>query len=172
MLMLAWSESQEINSNLNNKLLKLTFLKGSSNNKSNQWKKMRKKMQMQFLRPWSNLILNSLVAANNSKRSELVRIMEVLLRDVGEECHTDIGRTRQGFDAIDFEQTQMHARLNCRHCCAVDPSSVQDRIMVRKMVDNPRAIEQPTIGPAIPMVGFLLALIQCRLSVNAMMRGT
>jgi len=61
-------------------------------------------------------------AANNNKRSELVRVMEVLLGDVGEEHHTDIGRTQQGFDAIDFESTQMHVRLNHQRCCAVDPS--------------------------------------------------
>jgi len=122
MLVLAWSESREINSNLNDKLLKLAFLKGSTNNKPNRWKRMRKKTQMRFLCPWSNLILNSLVAANNNKRSELVRVMEVLLGDVGEEHRTDIGRTKQGFDVIDFESTQMHARLNHRCCCAVDPS--------------------------------------------------
>jgi len=42
--------------------------------------------------------------------------------DVGEEFHTGVGRTPQGFDTIDFESTQMHARLNCRHHHAVDPS--------------------------------------------------
>jgi len=83
---------------------------------------MRKKMQMLFLRPWSNQILKPLVAANNNKRSELVRVMKVLLGEVGQEFHTDVGCTLQGFDAIDFESTQMHARLNYRCCCAVDPS--------------------------------------------------
>jgi len=71
---------------------------------------------------WSNLIPKPLVAANNNKRSELVPVMRVLLGDVGEEFHAGVGRTQQGFDTIDFESTQMHARLNCRHCCAVDPS--------------------------------------------------
>jgi len=83
---------------------------------------MRKKMQTQFLRPWSNLILNPLVAANNNERSELVRVMGILIGDVGEEFHAGIGRTQQGFETIDFESTQMHARLNYRHCCAMDPS--------------------------------------------------
>jgi len=111
-LMLAWSESQDVENYLNDKLLKLTFLKGSNNNKPNRWKRMRKKMQMRFLRPWSNLILKPLVAANNNKRSQLVRVMRVLLGDVGEEFHTGVGRTQQGFDAINFESTRMHARLN------------------------------------------------------------
>jgi len=38
--------------------------------------------------------------------------MNVLIGNVGEEHHTNFGRTQQGFDAIDFESTQMHARLN------------------------------------------------------------
>jgi len=79
-------------------------------------------MQMRFLCPWSNQILNPLVTANSNKRSELVRVMEVLLGDVGEEHHTDIGRTGQGFDTIDSKSTQMHAQLNYHHCCAMDPS--------------------------------------------------
>jgi len=83
---------------------------------------MRKKMQMQFLRPWSNLILNPLVAANNNERSEFVRVMGFCLGMSAKNSMLAIGRTQQGFDAIDFESTQMHARLNYRHCCAVDPS--------------------------------------------------
>ena len=46
---------------------------------------------------------------NNNKRSESVR---ALFGDVGEEHHTNIGRTRQGFDAGDSKSTQMHAQLN------------------------------------------------------------
>jgi len=42
--------------------------------------------------------------------------------DVGKEQHVIIGRTRQGFCAIDFESTQMHARLKQRCSSAVDPS--------------------------------------------------
>jgi len=72
---------------------------------------MRKKIQKRFLRPWSNQILNPLVTANNNKRSESVRVTDILLGDVGEECHTNVGRTLQGFDTIDFESSQMHARL-------------------------------------------------------------
>jgi len=72
---------------------------------------MRKKMQKQFLHPWSNQIPNPLVTANNNKRSESVRVTNILLGDVGEECHTNVGRTQQRFDTIDFESTQMHARL-------------------------------------------------------------
>jgi len=48
--------------------------------------------------------------------------MNILLGDVGEECHTNIGRTQQRFGTIYFESTQMHARLNYRYDCAVDPS--------------------------------------------------
>jgi len=83
---------------------------------------MWKEMQMWFLLPWSNQILKPLVAVNNNKRSELVRVMGVLLGNIGEEHQADIGRTRQGFDAIDSKSTQMHARLNQRHSSAVDPS--------------------------------------------------
>jgi len=72
---------------------------------------MRKKMQKRFLRPWSNQIPKPLVTANNNKRSESVRVTDILLGDVGEECHTNVGHTQQGFDTIDFESTQMHARL-------------------------------------------------------------
>jgi len=72
---------------------------------------MRKKVQKWFLRPWLSQILNPLVTANNNKRSESVRVTDILLGDVGKECHTSIGRTLQGFDTIDFESTQMHARL-------------------------------------------------------------
>jgi len=36
----------------------------------------------------------------------------ILFGDVGEECHTNIGRTQRGFDTIDSKSTQMHARLN------------------------------------------------------------
>jgi len=43
-------------------------------------------------------------------------------RRVGEECRTNIGRTQQRFGTIDFESTQMHARLNYRYDRAVDPS--------------------------------------------------
>ena len=46
--------------------------------------------------------------------------MNILLGDVGEECHTNIGRTQQRFGTIDFESTQMHARLNYRYDPAVD----------------------------------------------------
>jgi len=112
MLMLEWSELQGGNNNLNDKLLKVMFLKGSNNNKPNWWKRIRKKTQIWFLRPWSNQILNPLVTANNNKRSESVCVMEVLFGDVGEEHHTNIGRTRQGFDAGDSKSTQMHAQLN------------------------------------------------------------
>jgi len=42
--------------------------------------------------------------------------------DIGEEYHTDIGLTRQGFDTIDSESTQLHARLNYRCYYAMDPS--------------------------------------------------
>jgi len=86
MLMLEWSELREGNNNLNDKLLKLTFSKGNNNNnKPNRWKRMQKKMQIRFLCPWSNQILNPLVTANNNKRSKSVHVMEVLLGDVGEE---------------------------------------------------------------------------------------
>jgi len=90
MLMLAWSWPRDVENSenhLNDKLLKLTFLKDSNNNKPNWWKRMRKKTQMRFLRPWSNLILKPLVAANNNKRSELMCVMGILLGDVGEEFH-------------------------------------------------------------------------------------
>jgi len=91
--------------------LRLTFLRDSNNNKPNRWKRIRKKIQKRFLRPWSNQIPNPLVSANNNKRSELVRVTNIPPGDVGEECHTNFGRTPQGFDTIDFESTQMHARL-------------------------------------------------------------
>jgi len=45
--------------------------------------------------------------AKNNKRSKSVRVMDVV-----EEHHADVGRTRQGFDAIDSKSTRMHARLN------------------------------------------------------------
>jgi len=83
---------------------------------------MRKKTQKRFLRPWSNQIPNPLIAANNNKRSKSVRVTNVPLGDVGEECHTNVGLTPQGFDAIDFKSTQMHARLKQHDGCAVDPS--------------------------------------------------
>jgi len=51
-----------------------------------------------------------------------VRVMDILLGDVGKECHTNIGRTQQRFGTIDFESTQMHAQLNYWYDCAVDPS--------------------------------------------------
>jgi len=70
---------------------------------------MQKKTQKRFLRPWLNQIPNPLVTANNNKGSESVRVTDILLGDVGKECHTNVGRTLQGFDAIDFKSTQMHA---------------------------------------------------------------
>jgi len=36
----------------------------------------------------------------------------ILFGDVGEEHHTNIGRTLQGFDTIDSKSTRVHARLN------------------------------------------------------------
>jgi len=72
---------------------------------------MRKKIQKRFLCPWSNQIPNPLITANNNKRSESVRVTNIPLGDVGEECNINVGRTLQGFDTIDFESTQMHARL-------------------------------------------------------------
>jgi len=48
--------------------------------------------------------------------------MEVLIGDVGEEYHADVGCTQQGFDAIDSKSTRMHARLNYHYSYAVDPS--------------------------------------------------
>jgi len=59
-------------------------LKDSNNNKPNRWKRVRKKMQMWFLHPWSNQIPNPFVAANNNKRSESVRATDLLFGDVGE----------------------------------------------------------------------------------------
>jgi len=79
-------------------------------------------MQKRFLHPWLNQILNLLALANNNKRSESVRVMEVLIGDVSEEYHADVGHTRQGFDTIDSKSTQMHARLNYRYSCTMDPS--------------------------------------------------
>jgi len=90
---LEWSEWQGDNHHLNDKLSRLTFLRDSNNNKPNWWKRMRKKTQKRFLPPWSNQIPNPLVAANNNKRSESVRVTDVLLGDVGEECHINVGRT-------------------------------------------------------------------------------
>jgi len=105
------SEWREDYNHLNDKHSRLTFLRDSNNNKPNRWKRIRKKIQKWFLRPWSNQIPNPLVSVNNNKRSELVRVTNIPPGDVGEECHTNIGRTPQGFDTIDFESTQMHARL-------------------------------------------------------------
>jgi len=79
-------------------------------------------MQKRFLHPWLNQILNLLALANDNKRSESLHVMGVLIGDVGEEHHADVGRTRQGFDTIYSKSTQMHARLNYRYSCAVDPS--------------------------------------------------
>jgi len=158
----------------NNKRLKLTFSRGSSNNKPNWWMRIRKEKQIQFLCPWSKQILNLFVTANNNKRSESVCVMEVLIGNVGEEYHVDVGRTQQGFDTIDSKSTRMHARLNYRYSCAVDPSWTRNWIVARKTVENRRIIEQPTIIPVIPMVGFLLVLEEdwFTLSVNATKRGT
>jgi len=75
MLMLEWSGSREGNSYLIDKLSRLMFLRGSNNNKPIWWKRIRKKIQIQFLCPWLNQILNSTILANNNKRSELVCIM-------------------------------------------------------------------------------------------------
>jgi len=105
------SESREGYNHLNDKHSKLTFLRDSNNNKPNRWKEMRKKMQKRFLRPWSNQIPNPLVSANNNKRSKSVRVTNVPPGDVCEECHAYFRRTLQGFGAIDFKSTQMHARL-------------------------------------------------------------
>jgi len=81
------SESREGKYHLNDKLLKHTFLNNNNNNKPNRWKRMRRKIQIRFLHPWSNPILNPLVTANNNKRSELMCVMEFLLGDVGEEFY-------------------------------------------------------------------------------------
>jgi len=83
----------EDNNRHSDKLLKLTLLKDSNNNKPNQQMRMQKKMQMRFLRPWSKQILDPFIVANNNKRSESVRVM-ILFGDAGEECHTNIGRTQ------------------------------------------------------------------------------
>jgi len=83
---------------------------------------MRKKTQKRFLCPWSNRIPNPFVTANNNKRSESVRVTDVLLGDIGEECNSNIGRTHQRFGTIDFESTQMHARLKQHYGYTVDPS--------------------------------------------------
>jgi len=136
MLTLEWSESQEDNNCLNDKLLKLTFSRASNNNKPNRWMRMRKEKQMQFLRPWSSQILNSFILANNNKRSKSVCVMNVLIGNVGEECHANIGRTPQGFDLIAHKSTRMHARLNCRCSCAVDPCWTRNLIVARKAVEN------------------------------------
>ena len=93
MLMLEWSESREDNNYLNYKLLKLTFSRGSNNNKPNRWMRIRKEKQIQFLCPWSNQILNSFIQANNNKRSESMCITNVLIGNVGEEYHADVGPT-------------------------------------------------------------------------------
>jgi len=52
-------------------------LSGSNDNKPNCWKRIRKRMQRQFLCPWSNQILNLPILANNNKRSESVCVMGV-----------------------------------------------------------------------------------------------
>jgi len=76
MLMLKWSEPQEDNNYLNDKLLKLTFSRGSNNNKPNRRMRTQKEKQIQFLCPWSNQILNSFILANNNKRSESVECFD------------------------------------------------------------------------------------------------
>ena len=114
MLTFEWLERSESlggNNHLNDKHSRLTFLRDSNNNKPNRWKRIRKKIQKRFLHPWSNQIPNPLVSANNNKRSELVRVTNIPFGDVGKECRAKFGRTLQGFDTIDFESTQMHARL-------------------------------------------------------------
>jgi len=161
MLTLEWSESREDNNHLNDKLLKIMFSRGSNNNKRNWWMRIRKEKQIQFLCPWSNQILNSFILANNNKRSESVCVMNVLIGNVGEEYHTNVGplgRTRQGFDAIDSKSTRMHARLNYRYSCAADSSWTWNWIVASKTVENRRIIKQPTIRPLILTVGFLLVL--------------
>jgi len=76
MLMLEWSELREGNCYLNDTPSRLMFSRGSSNNnKPNWWNRMRKKMQIQFLCPWSNQILNPPIPANNNKRSKSVCII-------------------------------------------------------------------------------------------------
>jgi len=67
--------AREGNSYLNDNLSRLMFSCGSNNNKPNWWKRIRKKMQIQFLCPWSNQILNSTILANNNKRFESVCVM-------------------------------------------------------------------------------------------------
>ena len=56
----------------------------------------------------------------------------------------DNGCTRKGFDMIDLKPTRMHAQLNCRYSCTVDPSWTQDWIVAKKTVETRRVIEQPT----------------------------
>jgi len=65
-----------------------------SNNKPNRWKRIRKKIQIRFLRPWSNLILKPLVSANNNKGSELMCVMEFCSEKSVKNSITVIGRTQ------------------------------------------------------------------------------
>jgi len=95
MQMLTQLKWKEDDNSFKCKHLQITLLNVSSNNnnKPNRQKRVQMKTQMRFLCPWSNQIPDLFVAANNNKRSESVRVM-ILFGDVGEECHTNIGRTR------------------------------------------------------------------------------
>ena len=95
--MLAWSWPRDVEHSENyhnDKLLKLTFLKDNSNNKPNRWKRIRKKIQIRFLPPWSNPILKPLVSANNNKGSELMCVMEFCSEMSVKNSITVIGRTQ------------------------------------------------------------------------------
>jgi len=140
MLTLEWSGSREGNSHLNDKLLRCMFLHGSNNNKPNQWKRIRKKMQIHFLCPWLYQTLIQLLWLTTTKDPNQCASCEIdrwrrrrMLRN-----------TQKGFDTINLKPTRMHAQLNYRYSCTVDPSWTQDWIMARKTVETRRTIEQPT----------------------------
>jgi len=136
---------------------------------------MRRKTQMRFLCPWSNQILNLLIAANNNKRSEPVCIMEVWsvvsAKNVAWQwTHTE--RIWHDRSQINFDACATELSVQCS--CIVGPSWTQDRIVVEKTVETWRIMEWSTARWLIPMIGFLLALEQDWFTpcVNATKRDT
>jgi len=97
-----------------------------------------------------------------------------MIGGVGKEYHSTMDAHKMDLTQSIRKSTRMHARLNYRYSCTVDPSLTQEQIMVRKTVETQCKIEQPTTRWLVRAIGFPVVLRRdwFTLSVNATKRST
>ena len=144
MQILALSNKGEDNNSSKHEPWRLMFLHGSSNSNSkpNWQKRMRRRMQIWFLRPSWNRILNLFTSANDNIRSESVSVTGEWLAVLAKNPAWRWSHTKRIWHDRFGKSTRMHARLNYWRRYTVDPSWMRERIMVDETVKTRGVIER------------------------------